>query len=244
MKIMERLAARARDAGANRPVLIACLGDSVTHGCFELEAISAQLIAPTCRPWEGFPMKLQRKLTELYPLAAPTVLNAGVGGDNVAQMAARLERDVLSFRPDLVILEAGLNDCGGSGSMEDVPGFGERIGAVMDRILASGAELILLTPNAMCARLHEQAPDDENWRKFYLGVVERQTGGVMTAFVDEARHQAERRSVPVADAYARWERMRSQGVDTTALLANRVNHPRPELHDLFVEEILRTMQMS
>ena len=36
MRITERLSARNNNSGQNRPVLIACLGDSVTHGCFEL----------------------------------------------------------------------------------------------------------------------------------------------------------------------------------------------------------------
>ena len=36
MKIMEKLAARNKNFFGNRPVTIACLGDSVTHGCFEI----------------------------------------------------------------------------------------------------------------------------------------------------------------------------------------------------------------
>ena len=36
MKIASRLGSRNGDARAHRPVLIACLGDSVTHGCFEV----------------------------------------------------------------------------------------------------------------------------------------------------------------------------------------------------------------
>ena len=36
MKITQRLTARSRSANDNRPVLIVCLGDSVTHGAFEL----------------------------------------------------------------------------------------------------------------------------------------------------------------------------------------------------------------
>ena len=67
MKIIERLAARNSNPRAHRPVLIACLGDSVTHGCFELDIPENRLDQPSCRPWEGYPMKLQRKLSELYP---------------------------------------------------------------------------------------------------------------------------------------------------------------------------------
>jgi len=240
MKITERLLARHRDAGRCRPVLIACLGDSVTHGCFELDVPEKQWQEPTCRPWEGYPMKLQRRLTELYPAAAPTVLNAGVGGDGIAQMAARLDRDVLSFRPDLVILEVCLNDCLGSVTDDPEP-FAEAVGTLMDRILAAGAELMLLTPNAMCARMHENIPKGDEWRQLFARAVAKQTGGVMTAFVNAAKTEAEKRGVPVADAYARWEQLRTCGVDTTSLLANQINHPTPAMHDLFVEEILRAI---
>ena len=36
MKIIRRLAARNESVRSERPVLIACLGDSVTHGVFDL----------------------------------------------------------------------------------------------------------------------------------------------------------------------------------------------------------------
>ena len=44
--------------------------------------------------------------------------------------------------------------------------------------------------------------------------------------------------MPVADAYAKWQAMDRCGVDTTAMLANDINHPIPEMHELFVEVIL------
>ena len=237
MKIIDRLRSRNTAPDAHRPVLIVCLGDSVTHGCFELDIPANPAPYPSCRPWEAFPMKLQRRLTELYPAAAPTVLNAGVGGDSVAQMAARLDRDVLPFHPDLVILEVGLNDCLGSVT-NDPADFAAQVGALMDRILASGAELMLLTPNAMCARMHPNVPAEDSWRQLFARAVQKQTGGVMTAFVNAACTQAKLRNVPIADAYARWEQLRACGVDTTSLLSNNINHPTPAMHDIFVEKII------
>ena len=46
-------------------------------------------------------------------------------------------------------------------------------------------------------------------------------------------------NIPVADAYRRWEQMAAMGVDTTALLSNGINHPTAEMHDIFVDEIMR-----
>ena len=84
-------------------------------------------------------------------------------------------------------------------------------------------------------------PSSPEWRQLFARAVQKQVGGVMTAYVSAARAEAEKRGVPVADAYARWEQMRAAGVDVTCHLANHINHPTPEMHDLFVEEILRTL---
>jgi lysophospholipase L1-like esterase len=158
-------------------------------------------------------------------------------------MAARLDRDVLSFRPDLVILEVCLNDCLGSPT-DDPSDFARQVGELIDRILASGAELILLTPNAMCTRLHPNVPSGDEWHRLFIRAVQTMNSGKMTAFVNAARAEAAARNVPIADAYARWEQMHACGVDTTSLLANNINHPTPAMHDLFVETIMQTVFAS
>ncbi|MBR4442609.1 MAG: GDSL family lipase, partial [Clostridia bacterium] len=113
MKTTEKMALRCRDARACRPAVIACLGDSVTHGCFELVDLPDGRFDTTYRPHEGYPAKLQRRLNALFPAAAPCVLDAGISGDSARGGLERLERDVLSVRPDLVIVNFGLNDaCG------------------------------------------------------------------------------------------------------------------------------------
>ena len=45
----------------------------------------------------------------------------------------------------------------------------------------------------------------------------------------------------VADAYADWQAMERSGVDTTALLANHINHPARDMHPLFVHRILEQL---
>lgn len=240
MKILKRLAARSANPQGCRPVLIVCLGDSVTHGCFELRMPSPDRVGSAHRPWEGYPARLQRELSMRYPIAAPTVLNAGVGGNAARQMAERLHRDALSFRPDLVILELGLNDCLERGG--DAVRFARMTGDMLGRIVEAGAEAMLLTPNAMCGRVDPAICQSAFLRDLFERAAEAQNSGRMTAFVEAARREAVMRGVPVADAYARWQEMRARGADTAALLANGINHPRPELHDLFVREILQAME--
>ena len=55
----------------------------------------------------------------------------------------------------------------------------------------------------------------------------------MNAAMDLARSMG----VSVADCYSEWKRLYESGVDTTMLLANRINHPTREMHKLFAKKI-------
>ena len=64
---------------------------------------------------------------------------------------------------------------------------------------------------------------------------------MLDAYVQTAREVAARRGVPVSDAYRVWCSMDKNGVDTTAMLCNDINHPTPEAHGIFVEAIIGQM---
>lgn len=239
MKVMKSLCARVESAKDRRPVVIAFLGDSVTHGCFEVYVNRQGNVDTRYRPDQGYPARLKRRLDLLYPAAAVSVINAGISGDNAPGGLARLERDVLSFRPDLVVVGFALNDC-----MNKAPDalmtYRGAMGRIMDRVLESGAECLILTPNFMNEYLDPALPQGV-LRDIAQDTMRAQQEGVLESYVRAAKEEAARRGVPVADAYARWQAMGKAGVDTTSLLANHINHPLPELHELFAEEILRAM---
>lgn len=235
METLEKIAVRNRDAWNQPVVTIACLGDSVTHGCFEVFMNRFGQIDTRYRTDRGYVAQLHRRLSELYPAAAVSMLNAGVSGGSAGHGLARLERDVLSHKPDLVIVNFALNDaCGGLDKLEQ---YKQNMAAIFDRVLASGAECMLLTPNRMCAYV---APSlkDEALVRVAEDVTKVQSGGVLDAYVDAARALARERKIPVADALAEWNRLEAAGVDTTALLANDINHPNERMHGVFVEKIM------
>lgn len=238
MKTLQKIAARNRDAWNQPAVTIACLGDSVTHGCFEVFMNRFGQIDTRYRPDRGYVAQLQRRLNELYPAAAVSMLNAGVSGGNAGHGLARLERDVLRHQPDLVIVNFALNDaCGGLEKLDD---YRRSMAGLFDGILASGAEAMLLTPNRMCAYVAPSLKDEALIRAAN-DCAKVQNGGVLDAYVDAARALARERAIPVADAYARWNRLEAAGADTTALLANDINHPTESMHGVFVEEILSAL---
>ena len=109
--------------------------------------------------------------------------------------------------------------------------------AIFDKVLATGAECMLLTPNRMCAYVPAGIHKEE-LRAIAKKCTHTQNDGILTRYVEAAKAEAQARHMPVADAYAKWQAMDRCGVDTTAMLANDINHPIPEMHELFVEVIL------
>ena len=238
MRWRNKLAQRSSSAPEAECALIACLGDSVTYGCFEVFKNRFDRVDTVYRPEDGYPARLRRQLSTLFPAAAASVLNAGVSGDSSAGGLKRLQRDVLSHAPDLVIVNFGLNDA--MGGMDALNAYRSNMRALFQQILDSGAEAMLLTPNRMCAYVSHALVDPE-LRAIAAAAAEIQNGGVLDAFVEAAREEAQALNVPIADAYRDWKRLESAGADTTVLLANAINHPISEMHELFANRILDQM---
>ncbi|MFJ6411337.1 SGNH/GDSL hydrolase family protein [Terribacillus saccharophilus] len=79
------------------------------------------------------------------------ILNKGVGGNRVTDLAARWEQDVLSLKPDLVSISIGINDVWrqlDQPQMEQV--YPEEFITVLDKLLAetkhTGADIFLMEP--------------------------------------------------------------------------------------------------
>lgn len=241
MKFIEKLSARQKNAFDYQPTLIAFLGDSVTHGAFGL--LAAQLtpgFTTEHMPDECYPARFQRRLNRLFPAGVINTLNAGVSGDSAAGGLARVERDVLAFHPDVVVVNFGLNDSGNSDREKGLAQYAANMRGIFEKVLSSGSEAILLTPNTMCQYVHDGVKG-EFLRKCAANCSVTQNEGVLARYVEAAREVARSLNIPVADTHRRWEQMNRAGVDTTALLANGINHPMPDLHELFVDELMRVV---
>jgi acyl-CoA thioesterase-1 len=61
-------------------------------------------------PAATYPARLEAELSRAFPSTPVAIVNAGVVGDTAAMMLARMERDVIALRPDVVIWQVGTND--------------------------------------------------------------------------------------------------------------------------------------
>ncbi len=92
------------------------------------------------------------KLRLLYPEAEFAIVNRGVGGNKTADLLARVERDVVAEAPDVVFLQVGVNDvwCRFShGEIITVEQFRDNYTALVQKIMATGAKLVLVLPFAL-----------------------------------------------------------------------------------------------
>ncbi|RYY57128.1 MAG: G-D-S-L family lipolytic protein [Chitinophagaceae bacterium] len=77
---------------------------------------------------------------------------AGIGGNKVYDLYLRLESDVLDKKPDLVFIYVGVNDVWHkrlAGTGTDADKFQRFYQALIDKIKAAGAKLVLVTPAAI-----------------------------------------------------------------------------------------------
>ena len=121
----------------------------------------------------------------------PIVMNAGVGGDRAADMSRRLQRDVISRDPTLVLISAGVND-----SIDVEPHYYKsHIVSILDRIGALNIPVLLLTPSLV--RCEDEA-DTPRARR-------------IDAFRSVLRNLAQDRGLRVAEVAQAMQQSRAEG---------------------------------
>lgn len=224
MTIQEKLNMDFARLVENGPINIVAFGDSVTHGAVGPDEINYETVY-----WN----RLHRKITALRNYVPVNVINAGIGGMTAASSLARMERDVFSHHPDLVIVCFGLNDINGP-----LAEYTDALAAIFRACHRYGTAAIFMTPNMLNTYVTEDTPPE--LREYAAKTAAIQNDGTMDAYMQAACRTAREQGIPVCDCYALWKQ-RSETEDTTRLLANGINHPRAELHELFAQELFRML---
>lgn len=179
---------------------VVCLGDSVTGVYYHTGGQRA------------YTDLLGLALQKTAPGAEFKMINAGISGHTTVNALERLERDVLSHRPDLVTVMFGLND------MTRVPPeqYRANLITIVRRCWETGANVLLCTPNDVI-----------------------NTGGRPSKKLEEyceiIREVGRTLSVPVADCYARMEVLRGKDPVAWRLLLSDEIHPNFEGHKRMAE---------
>jgi hypothetical protein len=114
---------------SRQPVSIVAIGGASTLG----RAAGSPDLA-----WPG---RLAAALSSRFPAAPVTVDNRAVARQTAQEMASRLDREVIALKPTLVIWETGTTDAVQGTELDE---FRQTIQAGIDRLRASGAEVVLM----------------------------------------------------------------------------------------------------
>jgi acyl-CoA thioesterase-1 len=193
----------------DRPLRWVFTGDSITHGAVYThgERDYVQLFAERLR-WE-----LGRRRDHVIP--------TGISGRTIDDLEGDLDWSVRQYRPDIVSIMLGLNDCAVPVAQPEQ--FATSYRRVIDRLQDDGATVVLHTPNRMMA------------------TETRERVANLPAYVDAVRQVARDTGVALVDHYAEWARAEE---------ANRVEnwidhgcHPNAVGHRVLARRLLLDLDM-
>ena len=128
-----------RDIESGADATIVCFGDSITAGY----AVR-----------RGFPSFLLESLRQRFPDSKIEMINSGISGDTSQDGLSRLDWAVLSYEPDLVTINFGINDCVLGLSLEE---FEMNLVEMVRRIRAGpDSEILLLSSQPLESPPYDQ----------------------------------------------------------------------------------------
>ncbi|MBQ8658374.1 MAG: GDSL family lipase [Clostridia bacterium] len=241
MEIIKKLAMKEENLHSCDGATIAFLGDSVTQGCFECYLTSPTSLQTVFDYSSAYSTRIRELLNILYPKAQVNIINSGISGDSAPSGLQRLERDILSRNPDLVVVSYGLNDS--VAGMKGLGTYASALEGIFSKLKAKGIEVIFLTQNFNCTKTSPHLRD-ELFINLSKNFAKTQNDGVLKAYFKKAKEICKTYGVKVCDLYPVWEKLADNGVDTTELLANKLNHPVREFHYYMAIKLIETMLLN
>lgn len=151
---------------AGKQLTIVALGSSSTSGVGAFGKGTA------------FPDVMEQELVRLQPAARIRVVNSGRATEDLADNVARLDRDVLTYQPDLVIWQIGTNDVLWRGIADNSK---EMLVDSIRRIKAAKADVILL--DLQYAPLVRLMPRHTQMEEIITNVAHEQNVGLFPRFL-------------------------------------------------------------
>ena len=184
-------------------VSIVAFGDSITAGY----AVR-----------RGFPSFWKEMLSKRYPDAEVELINSGVSGDTSMDGLARLDYAVLSYEPDLVTINFGINDCvWGLGQEEFEANFVEMVRRIQ---AGPNSEILLLSSQPL-----ETPPYDLLVRDYYQSI----------------ERVAKQKDVGFVDIYGAWMERVGKGTPLSSLILPGLDHPSEAGYRIIAEELMRLL---
>lgn len=191
---------------ANRTINIVCHGHSVPAGYFK---------TPKVDTFNAYPHLLHLGLKERHSHAVINVIVTAIGGEDSAKGAKRFETEVLSHRPDVLLIDYGLND-----RRIGLEAARQAWAEIIEKANLRGAKVILLTPTPDVAARLDDSQDPLNLH------------------AEQIRNLAARYGVGLVDSLSAFKEAIRHGTRLDELMSQS-NHPNRRGHKLVADEIMK-----
>ena len=121
----------AQKLKSGEPITIVAIGSSSTAGTGATSSAAS------------YPSRLAVELTRRFPGHPITVLNRGVGGEEIGDMLERFDTDVIAAKPDLVLWQFGTNSVIRDDQLNS---HNVTIREGLTKIRSTGADIVLIDP--------------------------------------------------------------------------------------------------
>ncbi|MFA6293103.1 MAG: GDSL-type esterase/lipase family protein [Victivallales bacterium] len=158
---------------------------------------------------------------------------AGIGGHKSNDMLARVDKDVLSKKPNVMTLSCGVNDVWHGERGVPLDKYKENITALVDKVQAADVKPVILTSTM----IGEDQPNSNNQK--------------LIPYNEFLRTFAKERKLPLADLNSQMQEAVKKAKETNAPKPNRANyltgdgvHMAPQGDQMMAEGVLRALGLD
>lgn len=188
------------------PVRIVCLGDSVTGLYYHTGGRRT------------YTDMLGIALRQVYPQAKIEMINAGVSGNTTVNALARIKKDVLDKKPDLVTVMFGLNDM----TRVSLDEYEKNLRTIANHLNSIGAAIVFCTPNAVIS-------------------TERRPVDTLRKYCEVVRNVSALENIPLCDCFWELSAMRAEDPHRWRLIMSDEIHPNMAGHKRIAELLTKTI---
>lgn len=172
--------------------------------------------APYVDSFHSYPYLVHRAVKEKFPFAVVNAIVTAIGGENSRQGCERFNKDVLCHRPDLLLIDYGLNDR--QITLQEAKKAWEEM---IEVALKENIKIILLTPS------WDSSYYDKNYKWYEL-----------VQHTEQIRELAEHYQIGLSDTFKEFQKYLDHGNEMADLLSS-TNHPTNLGHEIIAKNISR-----
>lgn len=207
---------------SDKPAIrIITLGDSITKG-----------VRPGVTASQTFASLLNEKANQKGHHVE--VINVGIGGERTDQALLRLDRDVISKKPQIVTVMYGANDSyvdiGKKQMRITEAAFRENLDRIVQKLRSTNIRVILMTEPRWGSKAKPNGLGESPNLK-------------MEPFMQVIREKAKADSLPLVDHYQLWTEFEAGGGDIGKLTTDQL-HPNPQGHQSMADSIWPVLEQE